>query len=571
MSPTTPWEVKSAGRINSIQLLVWIILGVIILRLIQLQVFMHGYYTKMTESAHFSERTVPAERGKILVWDEQLQSYYPLATNVTLFVLSVAPHQIKNADLTVSKLTPFLDPATDFAKLKQDFESGKMYLPPLKRKLSLETAKEIEKLSLPGVYIAPEKYRYYPEGQMAANILGFVNLDRVGQYGIEGAFNEKLKGNDGMLAAERDASGRPIALGRRESTNPEDGVDVVLTIDRAIQYVAEKQLKTVVDTQKAERGSVIVMDPKTGGILAMAQYPSFDPNNYGQTPVENFTNLNTQQLYEPGSVFKTITMCIGIDLGLVSPDTTYYDAGELKIADRTIKNSDGKSNGQQTMTEVLEKSLNTGAAFVAEKIGKRQYVDYLTKLGFTKKTGIEVGGEITSKIKDVRSMQDIDLATMSFGQGIAVTPIELLQAISAIANDGKIIKPHLISEILYPTGAVKIQPQEEQILQPQTANLVGAMMVSVVENGHGKKAGVVGYRIAGKTGTAQIPGPGGYLPENQTIGTFVGFGPVEDPAFVMITRVDKPSGVKFAESTAAPLFGDLATFLMHYLQIPPTR
>jgi len=409
---------------------------------------------------------------------------------------------------------------------------------------------------------------------MAAQVLGFVNRDGEGQYGLEGYFDKELGGKAGFLESEQDTFGRQIALGKREEVNPENGLDLVVTLDRAVQYYVDKAVKESVEKHQAERATAIVMEPQTGKIVAMSSYPTFNPNNYNTEDIANFTNSNISQVYEPGSVFKVITMAAGIDAGLVAPSTTYTDIGEVQVDDRTIKNSDLKAHGQQTMTQVLEASLNTGAVFVVQKLGKYLFNKYLGQFGFTHLTGIDLKGEVDAQIKDVRQVRDVDLATMAFGQGIAVTPIQMLAAVGAIANDGRLMKPHIVDRILYPSGAVSIDPVVEgQAISSQTAQLVSAMMVSVVENGHGQKAGVPGYWIAGKTGTAQIPSPnGGYLDGfGNTIGTFVGFGPVENPRFVMLTRVDKPKDVQFAESSAAPLFGQIAKFLLDYWRIPPTR
>ncbi|MFH0905150.1 MAG: penicillin-binding protein 2, partial [bacterium] len=312
-------------------------------------------------------------------------------------------------------------------------------------------------------------------------------------------------------------------------------------------------------------------------IIAMCSWPDFDPNNYATVKsVGTFLNPAVSRQYEPGSVFKTMTMAAALDQQKVTPSTTYTDIGEVQVNDRTIRNSDLTAHGQQTMTEVLEKSLNTGAVFVVQKLGKNLFNKYLDKFGFTKPTGIELDGETSAQIKNVRQWADVDLATMAFGQGIAVTPIQILTAFGAIANGGRLMQPHVVDKILYPSGAVSINPvvTNEQVVSPQTAELVSAMMVNVVERGHGKQAAVPGYRIAGKTGTAQIPNPktGGYYEGwGQTIGNFIGFGPVEDPKFVMITRIDRPKDVQFAESSAAPLFGKIAKFLLDYWRVPPTR
>ncbi len=576
MDRATSLQFEQRFRIGVIASVFGLAFFSLISMLFQRQVIQYRHYSEMAQQQHINSQVVPAQRGKILVEDSDSE-LYPLGTNVTLFALTVVPAQIKRPELVASKLMPFLSGAgIEESDLITKLSSKSKYLPPLKRKIEEKEAQAIADLDLTGVYLTPELYRYYPETTMAAQALGFVNRDGKGQYGVEGYLDKQLGGKAGLLEAEQDVFGQQIALGKRQNVDPENGLDVVLTLDRAIQYQVEKALKEAVETHKADKGSVIVMDPKTGKILAMAQYPNFDPNNYNTSELELFNNMNTSQVYEPGSVFKVITMAAGIDAGVVAPSTTYTDPGEVKISDRTIKNSDKVSHGVQTMTQVLEKSLNTGAIFVVQKLGKTAFRKYLEQFGFLAPTGVEIAGEVAAQVKTLRNWGDVDLATMSFGQGIAVTPIQMLAAVGAIANDGKLLQPHIVDRILYPSGAVSIGPDVKgQAISAQTAQLLSAMMVGVVERGHGTKAGVKGYYIAGKTGTAQIPNPksGGYIAEGvgSTIGTFVGFGPVENPKFVMITRIDRPKDVVYAESSAAPLFGKIAKFLLDYWRIPPTR
>lgn len=541
-------------------------------KIVQRQIFEHATFTAMAKEQRNVNEQLPAKRGKILVYDPQLKDYYPMATNVALYSLNIVPTQIQRPELVAAKLMPFLSgTGIEESTLVETMKSGKVYVAPLKRRIEKKEAEEIGVLDLEGVYLRAEEYRYYPEDSLAAQVLGFVNRDALGQYGVEGYFNSELSGKQGVAQVEKTSLGAQIAVGNRKIVNPEDGASVVLTLDRAIQYYAEKKLKEAVAKHGATGGEVIIMEPATGRVLAMAAYPTFNPNYYNEYALENFSNPNVTSVYEPGSVFKIITMAAGIDAGLVSPSTTYNDPGEVKIEDRTIKNSDLKAHGIQTMTQVLEASLNTGAIFVVQKLGRFLFYKYLNALGFDAATGVELDGESPAHIRPYRQWGEVDLATMSFGQGIAVTPMQLIAAVGAIANQGKLMKPHIIDKIIYPSGAVSVDPQMvRQAIKPQTAQLVSAMMVSVVENGHGKKAAVAGYRIAGKTGTAQIPKGGGYE-EGPTIGTFVGFGPVEDPKFVMLTRIDRPKDVQFAESSAAPLFGDIAGFLLNYWQVPPER
>jgi len=565
-------EASQRNRLGIIGIFFVLMLLLVLGKVVQRQIFEHATFTAMAKEQRNVKEQLPAKRGKILVYDSQLKDYYPMATNVGLYSLNIVPTQIQRPELVAAKLMPFLSgTGVEESNLVEMMKSGKVYVPPLKRRIEEKEAGEIQALDLEGVHLWAEEYRYYPEDSLAAQVLGFVNRDAVGQYGVEGYFNNELSGKQGVAQVEKSSLGAQIAVGNRKIVNPEDGASVVLTLDRAIQYYAEKKLKEAVTKHSATGGEVIIMEPATGRVLAMAAYPTFNPNYYNEYPLDNFSNPNVTSVYEPGSVFKIITMAAGIDAGLVSPSTTYTDTGEVKIEDRTIKNSDLKAHGIQTMTQVLEASLNTGAIYVVQKLGRFLFYKYLNALGFDAATGVELDGESPAHIRPYRQWGEVDLATMSFGQGIAVTPMQLIAAVGAIANQGKLMKPHIVDKIIYPSGAVSVDPQMvRQAIKPQTAQLVSAMMVSVVENGHGKRAAVAGYRIAGKTGTAQIPKGGGYE-EGPSIGTFVGFGPVEDPKFVMLTRIDRPKDVQFAESSAAPLFGDIASFLLNYWQVPPER
>jgi len=560
-------------QLRRVNILAWFFLIFLVLvlgRLFQRQVIEHATFLALAKEQQVVNENTPAKRGKIVVFDPQLNNYYPLATNVSLYSLNVVPTQIKQPELVATKLLPHLSNITE-DELLTILKSNKVYVSPLKRRVEVKEKDEIQQLGLGGVYFRSEEYRYYPEDNLASHVLGFLNRDRLGQYGIEDYFDEELGGISGLTKAEKSSSGVHITLGKSKIVNPENGADVVLTIDRAVQYVVEKKLKESVIEHNATGGEVIIMEPQTGRIIAMASYPDFNPNFYNEYDLANFTNPNVSAVYEPGSVFKIFTIAAGIDAGLISPNTTYTDVGELEINDKIIKNSDLTAHGVQTMTQVLEKSLNTGAVFVVEKLGRQLFYKYLKDLGFDTLTGIELSGEVPARIRSFRQWADIDLASMSFGQAVAITPIQLIAAVGAIANQGKLMRPHIVDKIIYPNGAVSIDPQVVKVVfKPQTTQLVSAMMVSVVEKGHGKLAGVPGYRVAGKTGTAQIASPTGYE-EEVTIGTFVGFAPMDNPKFVMITRIDRPEGTKFAETSAAPLFGDIAKFLLNYWQVQPER
>jgi cell division protein FtsI/penicillin-binding protein 2 len=439
------------------------------------------------------------------------------------------------------------------------------------------------KFILPGFGFDLQKYRYYPEKEIASHILGFVsNADNkeVGKYGLEEFFNDELAGKAGYLKSEKGGQGNTIIVNDREYVKPEDGSDLILTVDRNIEFVACEKLKEAVKKHGADGGSVIIMNPKTGAIIAMCSVPDFDPNDYKDVSnIRVFNNPVTFDQYEPGSVFKAVTMSIAIDQGKVSPTTTYNDPGELMINgwDKPIRNSDFDTKGGHgvvDMNVVLENSLNTGAIFAMRQVGPTVFADYIKNYGFGEKTGIELGSESSGNIDNLLKpkVREIDAATASFGQGIAVTSLQMIMPYQAIANKGIMMKPYIVKSIIRNDGQrEETQPQQlRRVISSQTADTMSAMLVNVVEKGHSNKAYINGYYIGGKTGTAQIPTPGGYL-KGQYIHTFVGIAPIEDPAFVMLTKMDSPKDVTYAEGSVVPLWKDIADFILKYYQIPKTR
>lgn len=442
---------------------------------------------------------------------------------------------------------------------------------------------EILALNIKGIEYFMSTYRYYPEKNIGSHILGYViedpeHLLTQGSYGVEGFFNKELAGQLGSLTAERDAMGKTIIVADREVNPAVDGSDIILTIDKTIQSVACHKLNTEVLRHGADSGSLIIMEPSSGKLIAMCAYPDFDPNEYGKTKkMEYFNNLAIFNAYEPGSIFKAMTMAAGLDLEKIEPSTTFNDTGSVTLATETIRNSDNKIYGQVTMTEVLEESINTGAIFVAQKIGINNFLKYVEDFGFGQKSGIglmtEVKGNI-SALYDKKLGPTLNLATASFGQGILVTPLQMVTAYAAIANQGILVKPYIVDEVIRPDGEhIRTQPQEiRRVISPKAATLLSGMLVQVIEGGHAKRAGVDGYYVAGKTGTAQIADPyrRGYL-KGKTNHTFVGFAPVDDPKFVMLTYLEDPKDVRYAASSAAPLFGEIVEFVLNYYQVEKER
>lgn len=439
------------------------------------------------------------------------------------------------------------------------------------------------KFVLPGFGFDLEKYRYYPEKEIGSHLLGFVSRSEEeanGRYGLEEFFNDDLFGKYGSLKSERAGQSNTVIVNDREYVKPENGSDLALTVDRNVEFVACEKLKEAVKKHGADGGSVIILNPKTGAIIAMCSVPDFDPNNYQD--VKNIRVYNNPAIfdqYEPGSVFKVVTMAIAIDQNKVSPATTYNDPGELMIKgwNKPIRNSDFDTKGGHgvvDMNTVLENSLNTGAIFAMRQVGPKVFADYVRNFGFGERTGIELGSESPGNIGNLleNKVKEIDAATASFGQGIAVTPLQMIMPYQAIANKGILMKPYIVKSIIRSDGKTEevIPKQIRRVISAKTADTMSAMLVNVVEKGHSSKAYIQGYYIGGKTGTAQIPSAGGYL-KNQYIHTFIGIAPIEDPTFVMLIKMDNPKDVTYAEGSVVPLWKDIADFMLKYYQVPKTR
>ena len=554
--------------------------GVMVARLVYLQIFKHEHYSALANSTHLRKYEVPAPRGQIYLHDGEQK--VPLALNQTLKLVYADPSIIPNQEETANKLA---EATGDNPQVFIDaMKKGKEYAV-LKTRVNDETADKIKAMKLRGVGMVNQDYRSYPEGQLASQILGFVNGEGKGQYGVEGALDGELKGVNGLLNAKTDTNGIPIATTDNLSRAATPGNDLVLTIDRNVQAQAEKFLQDGVQSTRADSGSIVVMDPKTGAVKAMANYPSFDPNSYQKVKdYTTFENDIVSSSFEPGSGFKVFTMAAGLDSGKVKPDTTYTDGGCIEMAKYKICNADNHKGGPNTnMTTVLRDSLNTGVIFVLRQLGtnpekvtyesKKNFYHYVTEqFGFGDRTGIEQSIESKGLVYPPSS-NDVNYANMTFGQGLSVTMIQMTAAVSAIANGGTLYKPYIVEERVKADGSSeKTQPKvvRSEVISKQAATDLTEMMKVVVKNGSGWAARTPGYNIAGKTGTAQIADPnGGYLKQGN-IGTFVGFAPAENPEFVIMVRINKPKVEGFAEKTTVPVFANLSRWLLQYYAVPPT-
>jgi cell division protein FtsI (penicillin-binding protein 3) len=568
------YQQKSQQKRILFLLILTFFLGIILLfRLFQIQVLEHGKFKTLAEAQHWIQEEIPANRGEIYVKDRGAEEKYPLATNITRHLIYAVPPQIKDKKEVAKKLSSVLKLKEN--EILENISDNKKFYVPLKHRISDEETEKTKELNLGGIFLVPEPQRIYPEKSLAAHILGFVNNEGRGQYGIEGYFNKDLKGKPGFLKAEKDVLGTVISWNEMELDPAYNGDNIILTIDRNVQYKVEKILEKAVKKHAADSGSIIVMEPKTGKILAMACYPTFDPNKFYEVKnYDLYKDPAIADIWEPGSIFKIITMAAALNEGKVNPETTYVDTGSVTVGGHTIRNASNQIYGKQTMTRVLEQSINTGIIFAKDQIGNETFYNYIKNFGFGVLTGIELDGEGKGEIPLINEWTKAKFTTSTFGQGIAITPLQMATAVSAIANGGKMMEPQIVEEIIHADEKKeKIKPRiVRQTITASTAAQLGAMMVQVIEKGHGYQAQVPGYYIAGKTGTAQVPLPSklGYDP-NKAIHSFAGFAPVDNPRFAILVKIDVPRDVIWAESSAAPVFGELATELLNYYKIPPTR
>ncbi len=507
----------------------------------------------------FFEQT-QGERGNFYI--EGNNSMIPLATNKRIYHAHISPRELRkeNEEEIAILFSEILDLDEDLVleKLKKEnsFEI-------LKKNLTQEELEVVKKTG--GLHVTVETIRNYPEKELAAHILGFVGGGKKGQYGVEQFYEDTVSGKIGVKEGVKSGWG-PFII--NDST--QRGEDVVLTIDYNIQHFTEKALEDAINRVSATRGTILVGDPKTGEILALANYPTFDPNRYSAVSQNNFhifKNPAVQETFEPGSVFKPLTMAAALDKSAITPEDTYFDSGEFQIKGRVIRNYNKRSYGLVTMTKILEKSINTGIVHVKNKIGNEAFLKYLNAFGFFEKTEVDLHGEVFSPNKSFLEGHEINFATAAYGQGIEVTIIQLFKAFSILANGGIPIDPHVVKKENKESDVLP----KERIISSTAASLVTEMMVSTIDHGFGGAAKVPGYHIAGKTGTAQVtwsklglPGAG-Y--SDRTIQAFIGYAPAFNPEFVILIKIDQPQ-TRSAEVSAAPVFKEIASYILEYKKIP---
>ncbi|MBI5029648.1 MAG: penicillin-binding protein 2 [Chloroflexi bacterium] len=513
---------------------------------------------------------IPARRGDIFTRDDVL-----VAKDVFLYTISVSPKTVRNPETLATDLAPILGQPRDTILGKLKSTDTTVYLARDVPATIGEMVQDYkERTRLFNLTVTAKPVRLYPNGQLAAPVVGIVNAERMAAYGVEQAKDADLRGKDGKLKGSSNALNDPIPFDLPSNIPATDGATIWLTIDSGMQRIVEQELANAIRDSKAESGSIIVMDPRTGAILALAVWPTadlnryFDPANQGK-----YANQAIGAQYEPGSVFKIITAAAGLDAGVITPNSCFEDSGSIYIGGRIIKNHSDLAPGHVCLTEVLRQSLNVEATKIAISLGTERFYQYVQRFGFGARTRVEQAGEAAGDVKQVGDgrWREVDLGTNSFGQGIAVTPIQMIASVAAVANGGKLMRPYIVKAV-QPANA--IEPMEttpevvRQVIKPETARTLTLILANAILGESSNKAVVQGYTIAGKTGTAQIP-IGAILDPRWTIASFVGYFPADDPRFVILVKLDKPQSSEWGSQVASPVFATIAKQLVVLAGLPP--
>jgi len=494
----------------------------------------------------------------------------PLAINVEVPSLYAVPSAIPDRRAFAARVAPVLG-LTDDEVLRR--LAGGRYFAWLARKVPPEVAARVKALGLGDqVGVRIEDRRAYPNGVLGAHLLGFVGIDNQGLAGIELAYDDALRGRAGEAVAAHDGLGRILVETQRTMEAPQDGADLLLTVDQVVQHIAERELDAAMTRTRARGGSVIVMDTRTGEILALAARPAYDPNTGTEAPPERWMNRTVGEVYEPGSTFKVFLAAAALDSGLLGPAERFFCPGFLKVGDHVIRDAGNQKHGWQTLGDVIKNSCNVGAAQIATRLGKVVFYRYIRAFGFGAPTRVDLPGEAAGLVPPPSAWLGPGLQTIAFGQGISVTPLQLLAASTALANDGIAVRPHVVRgmrDSLGRTTEVVGGRPGRRVVRPEVARAVLRMMVRTVEEGTGTPARIAGYAVAGKTGTAQKPAPGGGYDPSRYVASFLGIVPADDPRLALLVVLDEPLGPYYGGEVAAPVFREVAAQTLWYLRIPP--
>ncbi|MGZ4106358.1 MAG: stage V sporulation protein D [Tumebacillaceae bacterium] len=543
----------------------------LILRLGYIQMVQSPWLTQQAEDLWRRNIPVEPKRGTIMDRNGEVLAYNGSAPTVV-----VVPAQVKDKEATAAKLAPVL--GMDKAKVQQKVSQRALmiYLAPGGRKIDDAKAKQVRDLNLPGIYVTEEGKRFYPDDGLAAHVLGFAGVDNQGLTGLESYYNDRLKGSPGRISFFANARGEEMPKEDDEYVAPKNGQNLVTTIDKNIQTFVEREIDNVVAKYNPDGVMAIVADPKTGEILSLANYPDFKNSSYREYPQETYNrDLAIWKNFEPGSTFKIVTLAAALQEKKIKLTDPFFDPGYYTVGGRNIRCWKSGGHGQETMLEVVENSCNPGFMTMGAKLGKDTLFKYIYGFGFGKKTGIDLPGEAQGLLFNPKTMTPTDLAVASFGQGVSTTPLQQVMAVSAVANGGVLMKPHLAKQWVDPdTGKVieDVKPEEvRRVISPEVAAEVRGSLESVVAKGSGKNAYLDGYRVGGKTGTAQVAENGGYKSGHYIV-SFIGMAPANDPKLVAYIAIDNPHApIIFGGVLAAPVVGNILGDSLHYLNVPTQK
>lgn len=557
-------------RLRTVVLFVvlWVALAGLGVRLVLLHVVQAPMLERIAERQQLGTVQIEADRGRLL---DRLGR--PLAVNVEVDSAFAIPSRIPDVKAFIRSVAPVVGqrPAELAERLTPD-----RHFTWLARRASPEIVASLRAMRLGDqIGFVTETRRSYPNGTLASHVIGFAGVDNQGLEGAELAFEETLRGRPGSARIERDAMGRPRFDTRTIVREPAHGADVILTLDQVIQHICERELDRAVASTRAGSGAVLVMDPRSGELLAMAMHPRYDPNAVGRAEKSLLANRAISAVYEPGSTFKIILAAAALESGAVTTHEVFASTGELRVAGGyVIREARGRKFLRQTLGDIVRQSSNVGAAMVAVRVGKERYHEVIRRFGFGTPTGVDLPGELAGLVPAPAQWLGSGLETIGFGQGISVTPLQMLVAAAALGNEGRLVRPHVLRAVRDPEGrVVKVAAPEpgRQVVSPEVARTVVAMMEDVVTKGTGRLARIEGYRIAGKTGTAQKPSPeGGYQPDSH-VASFIGLVPANNPRLAVLVILDSPKGEHYGGVVAAPVFQAVATQVLWHLRLPPSE
>jgi cell division protein FtsI/penicillin-binding protein 2 len=554
-------------RLKVVSAFIFLFVAALVFRLVSLQIIQHETLLAKSEKQYVG--TVETQFGRGVIYDRNLNE---LAQNIEVESVYATPSEIQGRKTTARVLATAL--GLDQDQVYKKISSKKDFVW-IQRKSGLDGIVKLKQAGLSGIGFLPEQKRFYPKRELAANVLGFVGIDNQGLAGIEHAHQSRLKGATVRQVTERDARGRNIQPFEGMNDSSRQSYDLVLTLDEVIQFTAEHYLKKQVERFKADSGMAVVMDPHTGEIYAMANVPQFNPNHYGAFSRQVWKNNIVASSYEPGSIFKPIIAAAALDKGLARPQDIYFcENGKLKIGKASIGEASNHKFGWMSMRDIIAKSSNIGAIKIAQQVGRKSFYEYIRNFGFGEKSGLSLPGESAGQLKDQKDWTELSLASISFGHEIAVTPIQMVSALAAIANGGNLMEPH-ITKALIKDGKVveQFKPKKIRRVISEKASLqMVEILKSVVKNGTEKTATLEGFDVAGKTGTAQkYDASTQSYSSTEFMSSFIGFAPADSPRLVILVMIDNPKGLNWGGVVAAPVFQQIAKKALRYLNVPSSK